>query len=203
MPSMILLNQMKKFFKQKNKNNNGFTLIETLVAVSIFTMSILALLVVLSQGISNTNYAKTKIIASYLAQEGIEYIRNMRDTFMLYDATDSQTGWNSFNTKLLNSSCQASSGCYFDDQNLNYENPAQPMAGIAVGPCGASCPPLLYNEITGKYGYTTGVDSGFTRKIKITVISSNEMKVFATLYWTQGSGNYNIVFSESLFNWIE
>ncbi|TSC77703.1 MAG: hypothetical protein G01um101424_326 [Parcubacteria group bacterium Gr01-1014_24] len=191
---------MKKIYQQKNK---GFTLVETLVAISIFTMSILALLVVLTQGIANTNYAKTKIIASYLAQEGIEYIRNMRDTFVLYDATDSQTGWNSFNSKLINSSCQIGNGCYFDDQNLNYANPVQPMAGITVSPCGASCPPLLYDEITGKYGYTTGVNSGFTRKVKITVISPNEIKVFSTLYWTQSSGSYNIVFSESLFNWIE
>src|SRR3989344_968315 len=155
---------MKKIFKQKNR---GFTLIETLVAISIFTVSILALLSILTQGISDTNYAKNKIIASYLAQEGIEYIRNMRDTFMLYDPADTQTGWNSFSSKLVNASCEVSNGCYFDDQNLNYADPSQPMAEITVAACGSPCPPLLYDETTGKYGYAAGVDSGFTRKISI------------------------------------
>src|SRR3989338_2030631 len=203
---------MKKFLKQKNKKNlglarrsmaEGFTLVEMLVAISIFTMSILALLVVLTQGISNTNYAKTKIIASYLAQEGIEYIRNMRDTFMLYDPTDSQTGWNAFSTKLIDASCDESNGCYFDDQNLNYSNPSQPMAGIAMASCGASCPMLLFDDVTGKYGYMAGVNSGFIRKTEITVVNPDEIKVSVALSWTQSSGNYKIVFSESLFNWIE
>ena len=207
---------MKFFFKQKNNRGftrtpkfgvtpkgGGFTLVETLVAISIFTLSILALLSVLTQGIVNTNYAKSKIIASYLAQEGIEYIRNMRDTFVLYDPTSSQTGWNAFNTKLVNASCTAANGCYFDDQNLNYTNNAQPMAGIAVTACGASCPQLLYNGSTGKYGYASGSNSGFIRKTRITQVSANEVKISSTVYWTQGSGSYNIVFSESLFNWIE
>lgn len=196
---MIKIYKIKKF----RRINWGFTLIETLVAVSIFTMSILALLAVLTKSITNTNYAKTKIIASYLAQEGVEYIRNMRDTFVLYDVVDSQTGWNAFNTKLTSASCQSANGCYFDDLNLSYTNPSQPMAGITVSSCGASCPPLLYDGITGKYGYTSGVNSGFTRKIALNQTSANEIKISATVSWIQSSGSYNIVFSENLFNWVE
>ena len=50
---------MIKFFGQKNRGpapyeargfRSGFTLVETLVAISIFTVSILGLLAVLSQG---------------------------------------------------------------------------------------------------------------------------------------------------------
>jgi len=86
---------MNKFFKQKNKTNNGFSLVETLVAISIFSLSILGLMSVLASGISNTNYAKQKIVASYLAQEGIEYVRNMRDNAVLYP---SGTGWTNFSS---------------------------------------------------------------------------------------------------------
>jgi type II secretory pathway pseudopilin PulG len=119
----------------------GFTLIETLVAVSIFTLSIIALLVVLTQGIADNNYAKRKVIAGYLAQEGIEYMRNMRDTFVLFDPTDSQTGWNAFNTKVAGGVFPSSSvcaqangdGCYFGDLTASdYTNPLQPMAGLAA-----------------------------------------------------------------------
>ncbi|MEJ0001975.1 MAG: prepilin-type N-terminal cleavage/methylation domain-containing protein [bacterium] len=79
---------MNTFHRTKEKRENGgFTLVETLVAISIFTLSVLIMLSVLSKGISDTAYAKKKLIASYLAQEGIEYMRNMRDTYMLYSAT--------------------------------------------------------------------------------------------------------------------
>lgn len=94
-----------KYFRQKNKGftrtpkfgvtprGGGFTLVETLVSISIFTMSILGLMTVLSQGIVDIGYAKKKIMAGYLAQEGIEYVRNMRDTYVLYTPL---TGWGTF-----------------------------------------------------------------------------------------------------------
>ena len=86
--------------KKINKLNTGFTLVETLVAVSIFSISILGMMSVLGSSIANTNYAKRKIIATYLAQEGIEYIRNMRDTAVLYNGGGN---WNSFrNTPNIN-----------------------------------------------------------------------------------------------------
>ncbi|MFA6520567.1 MAG: prepilin-type N-terminal cleavage/methylation domain-containing protein [Candidatus Paceibacterota bacterium] len=88
---------MLKIFSKKNKG--GFTLVETLVAISIFTVSILGLMSILSSGISSTTYAKNKMIAGYLAQEGIEYVRNMRDTAAL-TAADADTGWANFKTSV-------------------------------------------------------------------------------------------------------
>lgn len=142
---------MKKFFRQKNK---GFTLVETLVSISIFTMSILGLLVILSGSINDTGYAKKKMVASYLAQEGIEYVRNLRDNAVLYDATSPQAGWDSFKNA--------------------------PLTQI---------PPF---------------DSSFTRLVSITpLVSTDEVKITSTVTWTQGSGSFNVVFTENLFNWVE
>ena len=205
---------MENNLKQKNK---AFTLVETLVSISIFTTSILALLAILSGGIANTGYAKKKIIASYLAQEGIEYMRNMRDTFALYNAGGAQIGWEAFNTKVSggiypsgNSVCtqgggnSSSNGCYFDNQNLNYSNNSQPMAGIDVIACGVSCSELKYYNVTGEYDYSfSGANSGYTRKIRVMQVNANESKIFSTVSWVQGSGTHSITLSESLFNWIE
>lgn len=91
---------MQKHFKQKNKSHQvlfsskGFTLIEALVAISIFTMSLLGIMSILANNITNIEYAKQKMTATYLAQEGIEYVRNLRDT----DALEygGPNGWSNF-----------------------------------------------------------------------------------------------------------
>ncbi len=185
------------------KKNSGFTLVETLIAISIFTISIVSLLVVLSQGIAHTNYAKQKMIASYLAQEGVEYMRNMRDTFVLYDSSGAQVGWDAFNSKLVAASCDGVNGCYFDNSNLDYLDSSQPMKDITLSACsGGTCPNILFDEVTGKYGYASGVNSGFVRKIRVMQIA-DLTKIYSTVYWIQGSGTYSIVLSESLFNWME
>ena len=87
----------------------GFTLVETLIAISIFTVSLLGIMSVLASGIADTNYAKRKMTATYLAQEGIEYMRNMRDTYVLYPG--SSFDWDKFQVKFI--SCK-SKGCRFD-----------------------------------------------------------------------------------------
>ncbi len=194
----------------KNKKNNnskeGFTLVETLISLSIFSFAILGLMSVLGSGIANTHYAKTKLVASYLAQEGIEYMRNIRDDFMLYSPS-SAAGWAAFNVHLTRpqSLCDVN-GCYFDDSNLDYSNPSKPMAGIDLNLCagqGAVCPDLLYDGATGKYGYASGFPSGYNRKIRTLVIGAKETRVTSTVSWMQGSGAYSITFSENFFDWAE
>ncbi|KKR70692.1 MAG: putative membrane protein [Candidatus Nomurabacteria bacterium GW2011_GWB1_40_7] len=144
---------MKLFFKKVNKLSKGFTLIETLVAISIFTMSILAMFSVLAQSISDTGYAKKKMTATYLAQEGIEYARNLRDNAVLSGA-----GWDSFNV----------------DDTIN-DSPIDNSAFSFI----------------------------FDRTVTKNKINADEAKIISTVSWTQGSGDYEITFSENLFNWIE
>jgi len=169
--------------------NSGFTLLETLVAITIFTGAVLALLTILGNGISSTSFAKRKIIASYLAGEGMELVRNLRDNSVLYNSTDSDTGWTEF-LNSLSTAC-GTAGCYVDDsQNL-------------VACSGGVCPNLLYNSSTGSYNYTSGADSGYNRKITIEMVSSSERKIHGLVAWTQGSRNYQVDFTDNLLNWIE
>jgi len=111
------------------KISGGFTLVETLIAIAIFSVSIVALMSVLAQGISDTGYARKKTVAGYLAQEGIEYIRNMRDSYVLYNKQTSKT-WTQFETKLT--SCNQTNKCGFDsslypiDPNFIFKCSANP-----------------------------------------------------------------------------
>ncbi len=179
--------------KKINKLNTGFTLVETLVAISIFSISILGMMSVLGSGIANTNYAKRKIVATYLAQEGIEYIRNMRDTAVLYTSN----GWTSnFKAKAKIASCKndTDQACGIDNSLL-----------YNVFQCNSSsnfCKLFIDN---GNYNSNNlGTDSGFVRKFWAEEITPNkEIKIYSKVEWKQGSGDYNITFSENLFNWYE
>ena len=209
---------MNKIIKQKNKGftrtpklgvtpkGGGFTLVETLVAVSIFTMSVLTLIIILSQGITSINYAKRKIIAGYLAQEGIEYIKNIRDTNVI-SASTAPVGWAAFKTQTAN--CFSTDGCYLDDNLLFTGGSSVTVKNLPYNACPAapsSCPQLLYDlgvNSNGRYNYSSGSPSGFTRKITASLINSDEIKVTSDVSWVQGSGTQHIIFSENLFNWIE
>src|SRR5580704_9830149 len=66
--------------KIKNKENkSGFTLVELLVAMSILSLAILATFGAVSNNLRASNFAQDQVTAYYLADEGIEYIHNLRD----------------------------------------------------------------------------------------------------------------------------
>ena len=58
----------------------SFSLIETIVAISILTIGILGISFLISSQIASIHFSENKLIAAYLAQEGIEIVRNIRDT---------------------------------------------------------------------------------------------------------------------------
>jgi type II secretory pathway pseudopilin PulG len=64
---------MKKTFK------NGFTIIETLVAISILMIAIAGPLTVAGKGYTSAIDARNQSEASLLAQESLEYLNNLKD----------------------------------------------------------------------------------------------------------------------------
>lgn len=200
---------MEKFIKQRYeefnfKKSGGFTLIETLVAISVFTMSVLTLIVILSQGITNINYAKQKMIAEYLAQEGVEYLKNVRDTNVI-SATTTSIGWSDFKTQTAN--CFNLNGCFFDDGILFEGNSTDTVKNIGFSVCvSGDCPTFKYdlgNYSNAKYNYTYGLDTSFKRKIILEQINTDEVRVISTVFWNQGSSSRSVSFSTVLYNWIE
>ena len=60
--------------------NKGFTLIEVITAAFIVTIGVLGVYSMTQRIIRSTSYSANQLTATYLAQEGIEIVRNMRDT---------------------------------------------------------------------------------------------------------------------------
>lgn len=57
----------------------GFTLIETLVAISILVVAVIVPLRVISQSVKSAQFTREKTVATYLAQEGLELVAEMRE----------------------------------------------------------------------------------------------------------------------------
>jgi len=62
------------------KKQLGFTILELMITISIFLAGILAIYGVAQQPLYFSSLFMSKFTASYLAQEGIENTRNIRDT---------------------------------------------------------------------------------------------------------------------------
>ena len=61
-------------------NKKGFTLLEVITAIFILTVGVGGALSLMNQTLSTASIIEQRLIASYLAQEGIEIVRNIRDT---------------------------------------------------------------------------------------------------------------------------
>ncbi|MFA5747516.1 MAG: prepilin-type N-terminal cleavage/methylation domain-containing protein [Candidatus Absconditabacterales bacterium] len=62
------------------KKRNGFTFIEILVTIAVFSIGVLAVLNLIVNNLGTVDKSETKIKATLLAKEGIEIIYNMRDS---------------------------------------------------------------------------------------------------------------------------
>lgn len=83
---------MKKLFN-KNKINKGFTLIETLVAITILMISIVGPLTIAQKSFMAAITARDQVIASFLAQDMMEQLKNSRDNALLASPPTSFTNW--------------------------------------------------------------------------------------------------------------
>ena len=66
--------------KKVKAANQGFTIVETLVAITILLVGVLGPLSIAANGIADGMFAKNQLTANYLAQEAIEMVINKRDS---------------------------------------------------------------------------------------------------------------------------
>jgi type II secretory pathway pseudopilin PulG len=87
----------------KSFSQSGQTLIETLVAIFILTMGVTAAVGLANFALGSSTSVTKQIIATGLAREGIEAVKNMRDTNWLHDTLS--TNCYNFTTGASDASC--------------------------------------------------------------------------------------------------
>jgi len=178
-------------------NKRGFTLIETLVAISILLLSILGPMTFAAQGIQNTYYARDQIVAFYLAQEGIELVRAKRDDNALSGAA-------SWLTDITGSTgCDSADGCGVEVQNQDVFVPCGASPGYAncrmyYDASGVSSP----SSHRGIYVLPAGggVATTFVRRIQVQSVSANEYDVVSVVSWQTARLTKTITVRSKIFN---
>jgi len=185
----------------------GFTLIETLVAVLLLATSIAGPLTIASKGLNSALVAKDQITAYFLAQDAVEYIRYKRDTACLAagaPCTTDPTAWLATVSNCI--SADGSKKCTLDSTN---NNPATPTVCPVAG-----CVPIRYDSTNNRFTYAGGggtVTTLFTRTVSIinpyggstscTPAGKCEAMVVVTVSWNDTGVARSVVVRESIFNW--
>lgn len=202
---------MKTLNTKHKTQSAGFTIIETLISLTIFSMALTGLITVAAKGSYNINAARDRLTATYLADEGIELMRAMRDTAVLESGSPSAltAGWLRFVSTAV-ADCTTASPCDIDGANFGgyypypkFSNFTKPCTFTVSGVSGSYCP-LYYDNATGFYNdQGIGTRTAYSRSLVIDWSPSDpsEIKVTSTVIWREGSVYKNIVQTESMFNW--
>jgi len=162
------------FNKRKNKKTEaGFTILELMAVVFVVSIGMIAVMNWISQAFLHARVIRSKLIAAYLAEEGIEIVRNIRDTnWVEGDVWNSGIG---------------TSG----DFEMQYDD-------IALSNYTGRY--LKINE-AGFYNYSLGSDTKFKRKISINTSVNEEISVLVTVSFQEMGKDFEVKALEKLKKW--
>lgn len=177
--------------KTRRPHLRGMTLIETLVAITILTVAIVAPMSLTVKSLSAAYYARDQITAFHLAQEALESVRAVRDANILKIAfSEPDAGCNP--VTLL---------CGIPiDQNFTIDTRNNAMVS-----CGGVCPYLATDG--NLYGYEPGWSNTiFRRTVHASFIDvqENEIRLDVTVEWKSGTNQTRqFTISSTMYRWVD
>lgn len=175
-------------------NRRGFTMIETLIAITLLMLAVVEPMSLTVQALKSAYYARDQITASNLAQEAVEAVRAARDSQILKMAEDPE-----FSTDIFGM-IPVDQDFIIDTSNNN-----------TMTPCSGACPPLQTDGVL--YGYNVGwVNTTFTRIVHACYVQSgggcsatpsDEIRLQVTVDWrTSAYPARSLVMYENLYRWV-
>lgn len=164
----------------------GFSLLETMVALAVLTSAVMGPISLASMSIRSASLSHDNVMASFLAEEGVEIARARRDNSVYVGA-----GWMGDLGECTSQDCLVDAFASAPDDILR--------------PCGGTCPKIKYDSATGAFQYTTGNEMPFTRTINIIPIGlgDKEVRVVVTVSWRERflPQDSKVIVDTNLFNW--
>lgn len=185
----------------KNRYKKGFGLMEVLISAVIIIIILSALVTIGRMALSNNEYLAERAQAIYLAQEGLEMTRQIRDTNWIDG--DNSTKWNTLYDTNTNT-CTSTDYC---DYSITYiPDPNNEALGrIQLTSAAPGFKTITINNV------------GFDQRIRIASITSDSqsqllpslgtnlkpyaIKVTSTVDWRFSGQNKTVNLSEFLTNW--
>lgn len=155
-----------------SKNNQGFTLVEIVVATGIVMMTLVGISAGVTFAIKNSRYSKEKSLSVRYAQESIEMLRNQRDTL----------GWDGFIQALEIQNGQVQNYCLSSIPTTT-EDFIRLNQGL-IEQC--------HNQKIP--------DTPFVRSLNIQR-NNDQLNVTSNVTWSNGDENYNSELVTSLHKW--
>ncbi|MCX6759705.1 MAG: hypothetical protein NT012_04050 [Candidatus Nealsonbacteria bacterium] len=162
-----------------NSNNKSFTILEVILAIFILTVAAFASFSLIQQTVVGVSLNQSKLIAYYLAQEGVEIVRNIRDTNWLHQGEEWTTG------------LAVGDG----EQEADYQSTTlESYLGR-----------YLKIDTNGFYNYISGIETKFKRKILVTESIDGDgylyLEVKVIVEWSERGMEHNTKVINHLYKW--
>ena len=157
--------------KAQPTGRQGFTIIELLVVILIISIGITGSYALVGNIFASSSLMAQRLSAAYLAQEGIEIVRNIRDS--------NWVNGDSWNNGITTGNFEVD----YDDLALSA------YSGNKL---------KINNNI---YNHTSGTDSIYDRKITISLNGDGSLNVAVIITWFSNSSNHSILIEENIYDW--
>lgn len=176
-----------------HSSQSGFSLVETLVAITILLLVIVGPMSISATAARSTSYASEQVIAFFLAQEGAEIAQKGRDDILLRNFLPPTNGayisnpWTRFTDTTSTGYyrlCFQAAGCGLELSANTTGTVKPPIA------CSGTACDLYFSHLSGRshYSHTVlGEETIFTRVIFMQATANREVKVTSRVYWRTGS----------------
>lgn len=147
------------------RNTSGFTLIELIVGMLIFSIGMTSILALLQSTINNSLYSRHEVVASNLLREQVELVKNVRNTnvrnFIPFDSAKFEWGATVFASWVyIVENNYNNTGTTIDQLSGNIMSSPVTLSGISLSPSGLEAQfaqARLY--IDAKWRYTHDITS--------------------------------------------
>jgi len=174
------------------KTQTGFSLVETLVAISILLLVIVGPMTISMRTAKSSSFASEQVQAFFLAQEGVEFAQKIRDDLLLkwngFPGGSENSPWAKF-TDTTNTGtyrhCFAVSGC-----GLQWSATAGALATVIACDPISNC--AIYRSTAGRSWFSHTASNNtptiFTRRVYFTSVDSGSgVFIRSVVTWRTGS----------------